>query len=66
MKTISAFTFKQRELMASACCYAEFQIDPGIGPTAYWRGVAEEQRKFYRDQAEALIALVRNMPTVKP
>lgn len=57
---------KQLEIMAAACCYAEFSRDQKQTPLGYWRKVAPEQRKFYFDQAQALIALVRSMPTVKP
>ena len=57
---------KTLEFMAAACCYAEFHDDLEQTPLSYWRGVADEQKEFYRKQARAVIQLVRAMPTVKP
>jgi hypothetical protein len=65
---MTAFEYKQIEFMAAACCFAEFTDGGTAGtPLQYWRTVTNpEARDFYMKQAKAVIALVRQMPTVKP
>jgi hypothetical protein len=66
--TETAFERKQLEFMAAACCFAEFRAGATKEtPLSYWKRVSNPKaREFYLNQARAVIALVRNMPTVKP
>lgn len=62
------FSKLQREFMAAACCYAEFTLpeSTNLSPLQYWKRVSNpEARRFYLAQADALIELVRHMPSVK-
>lgn len=65
---MTKFLRDQLEIMAVACCYAGFISAHGTSqtPLGYWRKVSDENKVFYRKQAQALIVLVQNMPTVQP
>lgn len=58
----------QIEIMAAAICYAGFRSEVGTRytPLSYWRSVNQISKNHYRDQARAIIALVRTYPSRGP
>ena len=67
LKERDAFKKMQREFMAAACCFAEFDVGgTDDTPLQYWKKVTNPQsRAFYLAQADALMELVRRYPAVK-